>query len=226
MEFDLESKLLAVLEQRARSRSASPFAKAGTELIVMPQVSVGQIIPDLVVIRSVSTGGRKGREIRLTGFESWIVGELMTMGALAETTLTYRLFTREETTRAALAKLEKIGVVRRTEEATYVLTTDISTRFEIVSVEAKLTKWREAIEQAKAYLRFSDETFIALPASVIDRNTKIYDRCASEGVGLLAVTKTAIRVVLAPRATANPDPAEKTWVLAKLGALHVSTVQA
>lgn len=223
MEFDLESKLLAVLEQHARSRSASPFAKSGTELLVMPQVSVGQVIPDLVVVRSVTSvrSARPSKEIRLTGLESWVVGELLATGALAESTLTYRLFTRTESTRAALAKLEKAGVVRRTEAETYILTADFSTRFEIVSVEAKLTKWRAAIEQAKTYLRFSDETFIALPASVIDRNPRIYDRCIVEGVGLLAVTKRGVRVAVAPRSAAKPDPREKTWVLAKTGALQL-----
>jgi hypothetical protein len=218
IEFDLESKLLKVLETQARSTN-SPFARSGAELMVVPQVSVGQTIPDLVIVRTLHGAGPSSK-VTLTGFESWIVGELMRTGALREATLTRKLFTRTESTLAALAKLERVGLVRRTETGTYVLTSDFSARFEVVSVEGKLTRWQGAIEQAKSYFRFSDESFIALPASVVERNHRIFDRCVAEGVGLIAVGRKEVRVILSPRRRADPDRRQWTWLLAKTGALQ------
>ena len=221
MEFDLESKLVKVLQSHARCAKRSPFAKRDAEIFVIPEVSVGQIIPDLVIIRARRRRAPDARVIRLTGFDSWIVGELMRAGALAEPTLTTKLFARSESTLVALAKLQKLGMVRRLDSGVYVVTTNLAKRFEVVSVEAKLTRWRAAIEQAKKYLSFSDESFVALPASVIERNKQIIQRCRVEGVGLIAVTRRDVSVVLKPSPETEPDLREWTWVLSKLGRLHI-----
>jgi hypothetical protein len=221
MEFELESKLVGVLEAHARSATASPFAKAGADLLVFPEVAVGQVIPDLVIIRARMTGNVSAKFVRLTSFESWIVGELMCMGALSEQTLTHMLFTRTESTISALEKLQKIGVVRRTKSGTYVVTTDFSKRFEIVSVEAKLNRWAAAIKQAKKYLKFSDESFIALPTSVISRNPQIIARCAAEGIGLIAVSRRDVTILRTPVVLAQPDLRQWMWLLSKTGALHI-----
>jgi hypothetical protein len=220
MEFDLESKLMRVLENEARSRAESPFAKCGAELLVFPQVSVGQIIPDLVIIRRLLRTSAVTRTVKLTNFESWIVGELLRTGELAEPSLTRSLYTRTEATQVALAKLEKVGMVRRTESGTYIAT-DFAVRFEVVSVEAKLSRWKMAINQAKSYLRFSDESYIALPASVTVKNPQIKARCSESGVGLIAVSRREISVVLSPKRTAEPDRREWTWLLAKTGAIQI-----
>jgi len=220
LEFDLESKLLAVLEGGVRSHSGNPFAKDGTELIVVRESAIGSTIPDLIVIRKLMLGA-VGKRVKLTAFQSWVLGELLRTGELSEVVLSRRLFSRVESTRAALQKLERVGVVRRTENGTYLVTADLCSTFEIVSVEAKLTRWRSAIEQAKSYLRFSDETFIALPASVIIRNHQIEGRCREEGVGLIAVTALEVRAVLQSRRKVQPDRSAWTWALAKSGALTV-----
>lgn len=222
MEFELESKLVRVLENHVRSATDSPFAKDGADLFVFPEVSVGQVIPDLVIIRArKAASSALSKVVRLTSFESWVAGELLRTGALSEPTLTQMLFTRSVETIAALAKLQKVGIIRQTDSGTYVVTTDLSKRFEIVAVEAKLKRWAAAIKQAKSYLRFSDESFIALPASVISRNPKIVARCTAEGIGLISVSRRAVTVLRTPRVTADRDLREWIWLLSKTGALHV-----
>lgn len=219
-EFDLESKLLTVLEDEARSSVDGPFAKRGAELIVVRESSIGNTIPDLIVVRALHRRSAS-RRVKLTIFESWVVGELIRSGEMCEVALTRTLFTRVESTRSALAKLERLGIVRQSASGTYLVTTDFAKRFQVVSVEAKLTRWRVAIEQAKRYLRFSDESFVALPASVIARNRRIEHHCAAAGVGLIAVARGDVSVVLLPSPPVEPDRRPWTWLLAKTGALHV-----
>ena len=220
LEFDLESKLLSVLEDEARSRSNNPFAKDGAELVtVMRESAIGTTIPDLIIVRRLHNVA--GKRVRLTGFQSWVMGEISRTGELSEVMLTRKLFSRIESTRVALTKLEKLGAVKRTAHGTFFVPTDLSRSFQIVSVEAKLTRWRLAIEQAKRYLRFSNESFIALPASVIARNQRIGERCAEAGIGLIAVTRTDASVVVHPGISADVDQRAWTWTLSKAGALTI-----
>lgn len=221
IEFDLETKLVTVLEREARS-SGSPFAKRGAELLVVRESTMGSTIPDLVIVRRLRHR-TPGKPVRLTSFESWVIGELLRTGDLGELMLTRRLFTRIESTRSALKKLERLGMVRQTETGAYAVTTDFSARFEVVSIEAKLTRWARAIEQAKRYLPFSDESFIALPSLLVANNEMIGCRCAEAGVGLIAVSRTDVTVVQMPLrliTSARRDLRQWTWLLAKTGALQ------
>lgn len=220
LEFDLESKLLKVLHDSSRRRR-SAFTKDNAEVLVFRQVQLGQTIPDLVIVRQT---GRiaAGRRVRLSAFESWIVGELLTADELRDTVITQRLFTLLPEVRHALKRLERQGLVEQTASGRYALVSDFSTGYQVLSIEAKLTRWRQALEQAKAYLRFSDQSFVALPASVIAKNKRIVSACRAEGIGLISVTRTGIEVVVkAATREGEIDAREWTWLLAKTGSLRV-----
>ena len=38
----------------------------------------------------------------------------------------------------------------------------------VVAVEAKLLRWRDALAQAISYLRFANESYVALPKAVVE----------------------------------------------------------
>lgn len=214
-EFDLEAALVETLHSGCRSGIFG-----GAELISFQQVQVGSVIPDLVLVRRLATRHSGAKLVRLTLFESWIVGELLRAGRLRESTLTRRLFTRVDDIRPALKRLTRTGVLKETRVGTYSIQTDFSSKFEVLSVEAKLSRWRNAIEQAKRYLRFSDKSFVALPASIIARNSAIVQACKEAGVGLISVSAHGIDLQLRGERNA-PDRREWMWLLAKTGCLHV-----
>jgi hypothetical protein len=214
-EFDLESALVETLHSGCQNGIFG-----GAELITFQQVQVGSVIPDLVFVRQLANRRAEAKLIRLTLFESWIVGELLRAGRLRESTLTRRLFTRVDDIRPALKRLMRTGVLKETRVGTYSVQTDFSCRFEVLSVEAKLSRWRNAIEQAKRYLRFSDKSFVALPASIIARNSAIVRTCKEAGVGLIAVSAAGVDLQLTGVPNA-PDRREWMWLLAKTGCLHV-----
>jgi hypothetical protein len=218
MEFDLESKLLKVL--RKTSRTSGHFSTA-IELLIFDQVQLGERIPDLVIVRQLHQMPDNARQIKLTSFESCLVGELIRSGELRPATITRRLYTLPDRVQQALGRLERRGVIEKTRLGGYVLVKDFSTTFEVLSFEAKLTRWKEALIQAKEYQRFSDQSYVALPASVIGRNAKILEACRKSGIGLIAVTRKNIEVILDARSQTRPDPRERTWLLAKTGALRL-----
>jgi hypothetical protein len=114
-----------------------------------------------------------------------------------------------------------MGVVRLDDEGRFVVTSDFRNAFEVVSIEAKLTRWKTALEQAKTYFRFSDRAFVALPSSVVARNPLIREQCRQNGVGLIAVTPSSVDVVIDAASTGLSDHREWTWLLAKTGAFHI-----
>ena len=218
-EFDLESELLKVL--RKTSPANSVFSTLAADLLILTQVQLGERIPDLVIVRQVREMPTDARQIKLTSFESWLVGELIRSGELRPATITRRLYTLPSRVLQALQRLERWGVIEKTRFGGYVLVKDFSTDFEVLSFEAKLTRWRDALVQAKEYQRFSDQSYVALPASVINRNAAIMEACRRGGIGLIAVTRKEIEVVLKAESQTRPDPRERTWLLAKTGALRV-----
>jgi hypothetical protein len=216
LEFDLESSLVEVLH--SNSHRSRIFGR-NAELLIFPEVQMGATIPDLVIVRQL--GGKRGtKKVRLTLLESWIVGELLAAGRLREDTITRRLFTRTPDVKTALKRLKRTGVVRETRVGTYSVEGDFCHRFKVHAVEAKLSRWRAAVEQAKTYMRFSDRSFVALPASVIARNHKIAETCEREGVGLIAVRSDRIELRIDSGSNA-PNLRDWTWLLAKTGCLHV-----
>lgn len=219
-EFDLEAALVETLHSACRN---GIFGSA--ELISFQQVQVGSVIPDLVFVRHLSSRDPGAKPIRLTLFESWIVGELLRAGRLRESTLTRRLFTRVDDIRPVLKRLTRTGLLKETRVGTYAVQTGFSCRFEVLSIEAKLSRWRNAIEQAKTYLRFSDKSFVALPASIIGKNPAIARTCKEAGVGLIAVSQNGVDLHLSGERNA-PDRREWMWLLAKTGCLHLSGLTA
>lgn len=57
----------------------------------------------------------------------------------------------------------------------------------IVAIEAKLTRWLDALEQALAYRQFADRVYVALPADCVSPALRARQRFLSAGIGLLSV---------------------------------------
>ncbi len=78
----------------------------------------------------------------------------------------------------------------------------------IVAVELNLSRVSEALAQAVSNCAFATESYIALPVKVAERLTSSdrYSEFSKAGVGVLALTPTACKVVLpASHQTIEPD---------------------
>jgi hypothetical protein len=86
----------------------------------------------------------------------------------------------------------------------------LATDVHISAIEAKLTKWWDAIEQAERYLSFANHAYIAMPADTFDRVDDIITECEARGLGALAVTSEGyVSMVAEPRDTTPQTP---EWV--------------
>jgi hypothetical protein len=70
------------------------------------------------------------------------------------------------------------------------------TRCSVVAIEAKLSRWRDALDQACAYRAYADASYVALPEASFERALGAEDAFLSAGVGLLSVSTTGVRILV------------------------------
>lgn len=74
--------------------------------------------------------------------------------------------------------------------------------FSVIAIEAKLTRWRDALRQAAEYRRYADRSYVALPRSCAAVALEGKAAFAEAGVGLLLVDAKGVTVAFnAPSAT-------------------------
>lgn len=214
--FELESQLCDVLA--AGLRDALGWSGEAT---MLSEVQVGSVIPDLVLVDPRRVGSSVGS---LTGFETWIVADLLRSRSRRVKTLSRRLFARPEATTRAVARLERVGFLARASEASFSLREDSFPRdAEVVAIEAKLRRWREAIDQATEYLLFANCSYVALPKETIDGSMGILPACRHRGLGVIAVAPAGIHVV---RKAPRHQPRSAGWVSLVARALRDDAVTA
>lgn len=187
--FELEEDLCEIL-----SASVLQALHVSKPVTFLGEVQVGLVIPDLVFVCAGTA--RTQPAVGLTGFDSWIIAELLRGRSRRTETLAARLFARPEKTIKALERLERRGAVRRESSECFSLCAGWFPReSEVVAVEAKLVRWREAVDQATEYLRFANRSYVALPEETVARTTAIAAACRMRGLGLVSVSRRGVDVV-------------------------------
>ncbi|MEP6766644.1 MAG: hypothetical protein ABJB66_20175 [Gemmatimonadaceae bacterium] len=127
---------------------------------VIPDLLIG-IVPDDFTVAVCHNDFPQGL------VDSFLVHFLTDCGTSEIAELQEQLGLNATSTARSLKKLHHAGLV----DWTYA-DTAVATRFaeqvldiEIIAIEAKLTRWREALEQATAYKTFCDRAFVAMDAN-------------------------------------------------------------
>lgn len=179
--FDLEKELVAVL----RAGSAKALNLSDRWLQICPEVTVKQRIADLVLIHASTEP--KLRRARVSYFEAAIVAFLLNRGPADVATIANELFSSAMDIELRTHRLARLGLVEITGHDVRATGRHLSADVRVVAIEAKLSRWREAVEQAAAYRTFANQSYIAMPFDVFQRNSAIVVACAMSEVGALAV---------------------------------------
>jgi hypothetical protein len=203
----LAEHLDRVLHPDSDPRQARTFA----------QRPVGTVIPDLIYIRSDRLGsGQAERPLGgVTALEASIIVALLSGRPLRDDTIARRLYSRVERIVPRLRELERLGIVEELAEGVFALSSGVQPEAtQVVAVEAKLRRWREAVQQAASYLGFANQAFVALPREVIERNEAIRTAAVSARVGLLAVGQDSVQIArVAPQHRVLT--ADRIWLLSR-----------
>ncbi len=188
--FRFEKDLLAVL----REKSACALNVQASAIQVLTEVQVGTCIPDLLIV----CGDRREEMPRhkLTYFECTIVAAMMKAGLITVDEIADATFAPREEILKRVSRLVRLGLIEHRDSQLRVASRALPNKLRVIAVEAKLTRWKDALEQARAYLSFANEAYIAMPASLIRRNVSALSGCADSGVGVIAVEDNDSSVVL------------------------------
>jgi hypothetical protein len=149
---------------------------------------VGGCIPDLVSIHFTHDPSSFNWPSKWSYRHSYFVWLLKEQEKLTLEQTASLTFTPVKKTRVILDELCKSGVVTKDSQdvfsvASYMKKFDA----EVIAIEAKLRKWRDALSQAIRYKDFANIVFVAMDADTVPRYHNILDKFEAEQVGLCAV---------------------------------------
>jgi DNA-binding Lrp family transcriptional regulator len=175
---------------------------------VLREVTVRSRVADCLVVHASTQPVSK--PMRMSYFEAAIIAVLLQRGASDIATIADQLFAYTESVESRVSKLIRFGLIDDTGLLLRATGRHLAADVYISAIEAKLTKWWDAIEQAERYLAFANHAFIAMPADVFDRNDDIVAECEGRGIGALAITPDGhVSMIAEPRDTTPQTP---EWV--------------
>ncbi len=208
----------------ARNASAEPFQESESLLVLqvlglLPaylatrsgawnfrrEVVVGRSIADVVGLKLPGKEWLKPPDV-LTIAESVVISLLRRHGPTRIDILERLCGVRPCGLRnGVLRRLQKWGIIERQVGGRISLSISWPGPVEIIAIEAKLTKWKEALEQATSYLRFADESYVVLPQTRARKaiEARKYFECA--GVGLWVITESGIMEEVNATRSGNND---------------------
>ena len=118
------------------------------------------------------------------------------------------LYLSESKASESLSRLVRQGQIVAKHGGYYVLAKNASARqATLVAVEMKMSRWREALDQAQSYLKFANLSFVVLDGSQVEASQQIESAFADTGVGLLLQHGTSLRLHVGAKSFKyNPTP--------------------
>lgn len=210
--FAYENDLCAVLAQHL-DRVVLPSSDP-QHIRTLAQRPVGTVVPDFLYVRSGRLTGSPP-PAGLTALESAIIATLMPARSLRDVTIARRLYSSVERIAPRLRSLERLGILKEATEGVFALRRGVLPKTtHVVAVEAKLRRWREAIEQAMSYLAFANQSYVALPRQVVTGNIALRTAANRSRVGVLAVDPDGVTIArVAPRHPTRS--ADWVWLLSR-----------
>lgn len=171
-------------------RSIRPVARRLQEsrrrIRMKREVGVGRNIADIVVMLSPVNGVRPAKPLSI--FESTVLSVLRQKGPATPSMLECWCGIEPGTFHDRhLRKFTGMGAIRHLPSGELKLADDWLRDCSIIAVEAKLTRWRNALSQAIAYTRYADQSFVLLDEKNADPAIKSADEFRSAGIGLFVL---------------------------------------
>lgn len=204
--FAYEADLCRTLTRELLSKMASD------EIRVVRHLQVATEIPDYVLVHS---GEAQSVAPRLSSMECAVLAQLH-WGETARDAIADHLFSQPWRIEAALTRLVRLGLATVVGTA-YASATEVLRHARVIAIEAKLTRWADALDQARSYRRFANASYVALPLDVLRRRREHFRRdCETAQIGLLGVAPDSCCIdVPAP----HHNPLTIDWVLTVMRSL-------
>ena len=182
---------------------------------IYSEVGVGRRTADVVI--PASRQSPAVMVMPLSELESVVLAALRRLGPTRIDLLERRSgFHRGGLRRNELSRLEGWNFLRRGPGGRIALASGWATDLQIVAIEAKLRRWTRALTQARAYQRYADFSYLALPWDVARRvGAQHAGTLVESGVGLLSLSSDGIEELVAAQ-TVGDHGWQREYVASRL----------
>jgi len=189
--FRYESEMLPLVFPEL----ATVLGLRDSSLAYLPMPMIGNVIPD-ILIGSWSSAPSKSLT-KLTYVDAAVFALLEACIELSESDILSRIFLPSITAAKTFSKLQKVGAVEQTKSGSFKVVESASTQeIEIVAVELKMKRWRDALKQAVTYKRFANRAYVILDENQVTVTSEMQVEFLSAGVGLLLQDGSKLQLVL------------------------------
>ena len=184
-----------------------------SSIAIRREVPVGDCIPDLVCVRFLESPTNllpKQWAYR----HVYVLWLLRRYKSLRLETISKHTYEHPEKVSSILQDLIKSGAIIVKKSGSFSLSAGMKAlRAEVVSVEAKLYRWKEALDQAIKYKSFSDISFVAMDKNGIPKNPRHISEFYQFQVGLCSVSKDEIEWIVPPRSIQTTKGPEREYLV-------------
>lgn len=168
-------------------------------LVQLREPTIGSVIPDLLF--GEWTDDLRAPKISFTWIEAQILSLLEEHDELFASDVLKLLHLSARAATRALKRIQASGLLITTRDGKVSLDVGSFTRgMTITAIELKLSRWREALDQALTYLRFADRSYVVLDADRASPNEEMLNAFQASGVGLLALGSSDLNELVPARA--------------------------
>jgi len=128
------------------------------------------------------------------------------------------LFVSRAAASAAISHLVKLGALTKHESGELQVRSPFTSNadIQITSIELKLKRWREALNQAIQYKQFSDQSWVVLDANQVSVTDEILATFKEAGIGLLLQCGWGVKIELDAMSVTAPPCADRVFSIGKL----------
>ncbi|MDR1563389.1 MAG: hypothetical protein LBS74_00320 [Oscillospiraceae bacterium] len=182
-EFEMVKSFITYIEKKYSKLTYKKIA-----IFIEPQIGTGY--PDIVLVEYYEKKVSQNSEFRklLTDNDLKVLLEVQRRKNTSVFELSNLLGYQVEEIKRILSKLYKANFVHISSTLNYVRNVPLGEYFEvkkIISIEAKIDKWSEAIRQAATNSWFSSESYVLLNKESCSET--IINKCKQQGIGVILV---------------------------------------
>jgi predicted transcriptional regulator len=179
--FRFETEMFSSVTQALKSLLDIPDSP---HMFVCREPMIAGVIPDLLLARIPGEPSFPTRP--LTSIEAHILAYIRKEAEISEATLREELHLTAIGASRALKRLERLGFIRRSHGGdTLTCHPNLSDPAEIVAVELKLKRWRQALAQAVKYRTFANRVYVILDGNQSELPSKALEEFKENSVGLI-----------------------------------------
>jgi predicted transcriptional regulator len=202
--FATEKILQSFLETKVDFFTSSP-----KNFMFRREIPIGKCIPDFVLV-DFGKYQYKRLPVNLTYRDAFLFWNILSRGKVHIDTLKRELFETDSFISASVKKMAKSGLVKNIQNELTKVTLNTKS-MNVISIETKLRNWKEALQQASNYKKFSDQSIVVIDETAIAESAVIaFKEC---GVGLCGATKKKLTWYVKPKSFKGSTSADREYII-------------